>query len=716
MGLFGKKKDFWDEVEEKSSGQTPYSAEEEELYEADDVYEDDGKFHPTKSKGVKIFFRLLMLVSTVVAVLAGTIFLAHAGSGSSAEKSDYFKSRFFAEAYNEDMNDLFSILTEMEKTSTDVSKVSESSKKEMTALYLPEAGNLAYAIYDGSGREVLTSGADAVPKIEASHNFVKLDTTNGRFNISTGVVNNGFDQTGWKKKMQSLQGEYTLYAAVDDNLAVSGDIISDYYDLFAKTAAYSQTAMIVMIAALIIFLISLIFNIVATGNVRGYNGIKLSIFDRVPTEIAVMIMIALSAAAIIGFRYANSAFDGNKRTLICGAALLLAYIFIVRAYFSIVRRVKAGRFTRNMIFYRIFYVIGLLPSILKVIVMLIALVVINGAMIVAMFSLDSFTINNIPLVYVIVPFLFVMEIISFIAWIIRGSGEEDDDDDEEEDERPVKRQVPVQVPVTEEKPAQPAPVMPVEEDDQPVFEEVPAMDTKPSVMGETIIAAPIVEEAPAEEVEVPVQFTEAEAETETTEDTFDDPVLSEAVVAEIQKAEEEAPAEPEAETAEKTEMLPADEIETQLTAPAAADTATAFDFVQLNKDIRKLHRANLRTRGIAVTMRVPENPVILEMNKEDMWKVISAIYDNLERFTENDSRVYVEMYVKDGKVIYLVKNAVKADDIEAACEAVKDPAKLTGGLETAKAIIEKNNGRLVVAMDEGSNIFKTGIMISVSQN
>lgn len=97
MGLFGKKKDFWDEVEEKSSGQTPYSAEEEELYEADDVYEDDGKFHPTKSKGVKIFFRLLMLVSTVVAVIAGGIFLAHAGSGNSAEKSDYFKSRFFAD-------------------------------------------------------------------------------------------------------------------------------------------------------------------------------------------------------------------------------------------------------------------------------------------------------------------------------------------------------------------------------------------------------------------------------------------------------------------------------------------------------------------------------------------------------------------------------------------------------------------------------------------
>ncbi len=713
MGLFGKKKDFWDEVEEKSSGQTPYSAEEEDTYDAEDVYEDDGKFHPTKSKGVKIFFRLLMLVSTVIAVISGIVFFAHAGTGSSAKKSDYFKSRFFAEAYNEDMSHLFSILAEMEKTSTDVSKVSESSKKEMTNLYLPQAGNLAYAIYDGSGREILTSGADAVQRIEASHNFVKLDTTDGRFNISTGVVNNSFDQTGWKKKMQSLQGEYTLYAAVDDDLGVSGDIISNYYDQFTKTAPYAQTAMIVMIAAMIVFVISLIFSIVATGNVYDYNGVKLTLFDKVPTEIAVMIMVALCAVAIICFRHASSAYDGSKRVLFSSAALLLAYIFIVRAYFSIVRRVKAGRFTRNMIFYRIFYVIGLLPSVLRVIVMLIALVVINGAMIFAMFNLDSFTIYNMPLVYMIIPFLFVMEIISFIAWIIRGSDEDEEDEDEEDDEASEKRPASEQMAIADEKTIQPA-VTPTAADVQTVFEKMPAMDTKPSVLGETIVAGPIIKDTPAQEAEIPVQFA-AETAPKVSTDTFDEPVLGEAVVAEIEKAAEETSAEA-VDASDKTEMLPADEIETQLTTSGAHDSATTFDFVQLNKDIRKLHRANLRTRGIAVTMRVPENPVILEMNKEDMWKVISAIYDNLEKFTENDSRVYVEMYVKDGKVIYLVKNAVKADDIDAACEAVKDPANIAGGLGTAKAIIEKNNGRLVVAMDEGSNIFKTGIMISVSQN
>ncbi len=712
MGLFGKKKDFWDEVEEKSSGQTPYSAEDEEMYDADDVYEDDGKFHPTKSRGVKIFFRLLMLVSTVVAVIAGTIFLAHAGTGTSAEKSDYFKSRFFAEAYNEDMRDLFSILAEMEKTSNDVSKVSESSKKEMTDLYLPEAGNLAYAIYDASGREVLTSGADAVQRIEDSHNFVKLDTTEGRFNISTGVVNNGFDQTGWKKTMQSLQGEYTLYAAVDDDLSESGDVISSYYDLFVNTAAYAGTAMVIMIVAMIVFVIALIFSIVATGNVRGYSGVKLSLFDKVPTEIAVMIMTALSAAAIIGLRYAYDAYDGNQRFVLCGIALLLAYIFIVRAYFSIVRRIKAGRFTRNMIFYRIFYAIGLLPSVLRVLVMLVALAVINGVMIYAMFNLDGFTVNNVPLVYMIIPFLFVMEIISFIAWIIRGSEEDEEDD---EDEQPVRRTVVSPVSETEEKAVQLPEASLATEEKQPIFGEIPTSDTNSSVSGETIVVGPLIQEEPVDEATAESFVEENASESKEKADTLDDPILDETMVTEIKKAvQEDSPEDVEA--ADHTETFPADEIETQLTTQAVQDSATVVDFVQLNKDIRKLYRANLKERGIAVTMRVPEIPVMIEMNREDMWKVISTIYDNLEKFTENDSRVYIEMYVKDGKVIYLVKNAVKADEIDAACEAVKSPAGFTGGLSTAKAIIEKNNGRFVIAMDEGSNIFKTGIMIDMSRD
>ena len=97
-----------------------------------------------------------------------------------------------------------------------------------------------------------------------------------------------------------------------------------------------------------------------------------------------------------------------------------------------------------------------------------------------------------------------------------------------------------------------------------------------------------------------------------------------------------------------------------------------------------------------------------------MWKAISMIYDNLEQYTEADSRVYAEIYTQDNKLIYIVKNAVRPEAAEAAKAITAPGAELTGGLKTAKEIIEKNQGKLVVAMD--GNIFKTGILLGMKRD
>ena len=53
------------------------------------------------------------------------------------------------------------------------------------------------------------------------------------------------------------------------------------------------------------------------------------------------------------------------------------------------------------------------------------------------------------------------------------------------------------------------------------------------------------------------------------------------------------------------------------------------------------------------------------------------------------------MYTQDNKLIYIVKNAVRAEAAEAAKAVTAPGAELTGGLKTAKAIIEKNQGCLL---------------------
>ena len=329
----------------------------------------------------------------------------------------------------------------------------------------------------------------------------------------------------------------------------------------------------------------------------------------------------------------------------------MAYVFLARGYFSLVRRIKAGTFISNTIFYRIFDALGNLAMAPRFISIIMVLVVINGALVFALFKLDGYEIAGIPLVYVLVPIIFVLETISFISWVIKKGNEEYEDEDVE-DEALDEEEAPAQIQAA-------APEIPAGANDWEHMDLGVAVDEAISGAGDT---------------EEPV---EKEDEGQTV-------------------------------------MLPKDELESLLAGgEVVRDSATSFDFIQLNKDIRKLHRPILKENGVAVTLRTPDKPIVLEMNKEDMWKAISMIYDNLEQYAEADSRVYAEMYTQDGKLIYIVKNAVKDEALAEAKAIVAPGAELTGGLKTAKEIVEKNHGKFVVAMD--GNIFKTGILMAVSQ-
>ena len=73
MGLFGKKKDFWDEVDEASMETSEDSVFEESDVEEEVETQDDGRWHPTKCAPLKAFARLLMLASVVVLAVSGMI-------------------------------------------------------------------------------------------------------------------------------------------------------------------------------------------------------------------------------------------------------------------------------------------------------------------------------------------------------------------------------------------------------------------------------------------------------------------------------------------------------------------------------------------------------------------------------------------------------------------------------------------------------------------
>ena len=663
MGLFGKKKDFWDEVDEASMETSEDSVFEESDVEEEVDIQDDGRWHPTKCAPLKVIARLLMLASIIVLAVSGMIIYTYFNNGgTAASKPDYYNSNYFGEAYNHNVENLLKMAEAIEKRG-DISKESlEQANQDLIEDYMSQDSSFSFVIYNAEKELVVSSGDDAVERIESSYYFVRLDTSEGGFSLNKGMNNSALNVDEWEDAMTSLDEVYTIYGAVDNELTSTTDDMYKNYEKFEALTSQYEIAKAAAIAAAVVFVLMLIFSSVATGRVKGSTEIKLTFFDKIFTEFAILLIAGFGGASAFGAYYFFTSDMSAGKMAACGC-IVLAYVILIRGYFSIIRRLKTGTFISNMLMYRMFDAIGKLPMALRIILMVLVLGVLNGALVFALFKLDSYEVMGIPVVYVLVPVVFVFESICFISWIIRkGNAEYDEEALEDMD-----------------------------------MEETVDGDTKTAeeLEDDLVEAAAI---AASQEMEASSEWENMDIGASVDQAIAQEPELSE-------KDEEESNA---------TIVLPQEEIESLLgSAAEVRDSATSFDFVQLNKDVRKLHRAVLKENGITVTLRAPEKPIVLEMNKEDMWKAISVIYDNLEQYAEPDSRVYAEMYTQNGQLIYIVKNAVKADAVETAKAIAAKEAELTGGLKVAKQIVEKNHGKFVVAMD--GNIFKTGIRLEMVQ-
>jgi len=687
MGLFGKKKDFWDEVDNSSMrepGQRALSEEEEADIQRELDGMEDEHWSPAKSTPLKVTARIFLFIAAAVMLISGfSVYTYFSNGGSWSSEPDYYHSNYFGEEYNRNVVQLLHLVEAIETRGEVSAKELDAANADLIKNYMSVDGNFSFAVYDADDNEVIVSDEDAVKRIEASHYYIKMDSSEGQFSLSTGTDNAAFDETLWKDELMSCQEGYTIYAGVDNELTSTTDGFYESYTSFKNLSSTFGIARVALIVSAVIFFILLIFCIIATGNVMGYPGIQLSFFDKIFTEIGALITIALGGGSIYGAYYMLHT-EYSFRMIAVGAFLVLAYIFLARGYFSLVRRIKAGTFIKNMIFYRIFEVLGRLPVVARVISIILVLVLVNAALVLALFKLDSYEVFGIPLVYMLVPIIFVLENVCFISWVIQnGNAEYEEEYDEDEAEEDVQEAV--------------------ETAEAPVQSGVSG-DTRPALDLEADLAKA------AEAAAAPA----AGAVSATDWEHMDLGASVDEAIQDGVGGIEDSAEESEDNNKEQTVLLPKDELESLLGGAAVVrDSATSFDFIQLNKDIRKLHRSILKENGVAVTLRAPDKPIVLEMNKEDMWKAISMIYDNLEQYTESDSRVYAEMYTQDGKLIYIVKNAVKAEAAEAAKAVVAPGAELSGGLKIAKEIIEKNQGKFVVAMD--GNIFKTGILLNVSR-
>lgn len=732
-----KKNDFWDDVEDLNT------VSDNDQTGDDDTAEVavDEEWSAVKSLPLKVIMRFLLMVSCLVALVSAYIAYEYVNDryAGGSYSTDFFDSASFADEYNKSMDQLLQLVQAME---ADPSVTQAGNEELLTTLvenYMGKDTNFSFMILDSDKYRIAASGDDAKDRIEGSNHYVAISNMDGQTSIQSPIAGKLLDKDAWTKVLSETSNKYIIYSAVDNTLAQPDSFYKAEMS-FEKMGEYFGAARFVGIIAAVIFVICLIFCIMSTGMKRGYDGVCLTWWDRVFTEIALVVMIAVAIALGIGVRKLMK-MDGDLYHYGAAALAVVTYGWVIRSYFSMVRRIKAGRLLRCSIIGTIVggisRGIGKLPSPLNVIVGAVILVAINGGLIYGVIFMRQYTVKGIPVMFIAAPVIFIIELLALLVHS-GGSDDEDDEVEEETEQEPVDEEDDVriaaapgrkntQVQETERVQNTPANDEPMDWEAMDLGKAIAEAErsqtqkrqnTSADILSEQTVLN--VQDDMAEGMtgyvaSNVVDVTDGKTEVLSVEDV-EKAIRESGLTPEIQPRPQAQPVQT-AQTVRPAEetvvnMAPVKPVKEQPTAKQpimeAADDGRV-NFVQLNKDVRKEFRAALKARGVGVTVRAPEKPVIIDIDRNSLKMIITDIFTQIERFSADNERAYVEVYRQDGKVVYIVKITVAPDKTEEAVKA----ATGDNSFDNARKIVEANAGRFVVAFDNG--MMKAGMMIDAAE-
>lgn len=729
-----KKNDFWDDVEDLDTSSNDTQTGDDNTAEV----AVDEEWSAAKSLPLKVIMRFLLMVSCLVALVSAYIAYQYVDDryAGGSYSTDFFDSASFADEYNKSMDQLLQLVQAME---ADPSVTQAGNEELLTTLvenYMGKDTNFSFMILDSDKYRIAASGDDAKDRIESSNHYVAVSNVDGETSIQSPIAGKLLDKDKWTKVLSETSNKYIIYSAVDNDLAQADSFYKAELS-FEKMGEYFGMARFVGIIAAVIFVICLIFCIMSTGMKRGYDGVCLTWWDKVFTEIALAVMIAVAIALGIAIRRLLK-MDGDMYRYAAAGLAVVTYGWVIRSYFSIVRRIKAGRLLRCSIIGTIVggiaRGIGKLPSPLNVIVGAVLLVAINGGLIYGVIFMRQYTVKGIPIMFIVAPVVFIIEL---LALLVHNGGSDDEDEEEIEGEAPSseeeddikiaaapgRKNQPVQETETaQDTPSKDEPMdweamdlgKAIEEAERnhaqqhaagDILSEQTVMNVQSSLSDETLgympsaaanTAAGKTEVLSVEDVEKAIRESGLTPEIQPRPQT--------------QSAQTVQTARPAEETV--VNMAPVKPVKEQQSAKQPVMEAVddgRVNFVQLNKDVRKEFRAALKARGVGVTVRAPEKPVIIDIDRNSLKMIITDIFTQIERFSADNERAYVEVYRQDGKVVYIVKITVAAEKTEDAVKA----AAGDNSFDNARKIVEANAGRFVVTFDNG--VMKAGMMIDAAE-
>lgn len=724
-----KKNDFWDDVDEMDVADSqPGDDHTAKITE-------DEEWSAVKSLPLKVIVRFVLMIACLVAL--GSAFIAYVYVGDryagGSYSTDFYNSGSFAAEYNKSIDQLLQLVQAMEDDPSVTQAGNEELLTTLVENYMGKDTNFSFMILDGDKFKIASSGDDAKDRITSSNHYLVLSNVDGETGIQSPIAGKLLNKDEWNKTLSETSNTYIIYTAVDNELTRT-DTFYQAEKTFDKTEEYFGIARFVGIIAAVIFVICLIFCIMSTGMKRGYDGVCLSWFDKIFTEIALVIMAAVAVALVYAIRRLM-AMNGDIYQYAGMGLVVVTYAWIIRSYFSIVRRIKAGCLLKNSIIGTMIRAaaggIGKLPSPLNVIVGAVILIVINGGLVYGVIFMRQYTVKGIPVMFIAAPVVFVIELLALLA---RGSDDEEEADSENAEDQTEVSDTGADDDSFGENPEASGGQKAADSEDQLDWE---AMDLGKAIEeAERKHASQIQQKESEISLSEPVResvetviFEEKKSIGQKTEvlsvEDVEKAIRASGLTPQIEGLSPEAVTDATDPSMEKTTVIQPDEEKAEIKDTVTEQTIVQnvsrkpedldvaddgwVNFVQLNKDVRKEFKTALKNRGIGVTVRAPEKPVIIDIDRSSLYMIISDIFSQIERLSARDARTYVEIYLQGGKVVYIVKIPVSGDSKEEAAKA----ASGKGGFDNAKKIIEANDGKFVVTFD--GSILKAGMLIDAAE-
>jgi len=135
--------------------------------------------------------------------------------------------------------------------------------------------------------------------------------------------------------------------------------------------------------------------------------------------------------------------------------------------------------------------------------------------------------------------------------------------------------------------------------------------------------------------------------------------------------------------------------------------------------VEMLYQANgefaerFEQKNLQVIMKLPEDPVLVRVDGRQMWRVLENIFNNAAKYTMDGTRIYGDMYLENGDVIFSLKN-ISANELNISPDELTerfirgDDSRTTEGsglgLSIAKSLTELQDGQFKIVID--GDLFK----------